>query len=201
MEIFKYGDPEIEYLKKKDKKLGEAIGRIGKIEREIIPDLYTALISSIVGQQISSRAADTVWARLRGISEEITPKSLAAIPMEEIQKCGMSMRKAAYIKGITDAVIDGRLDMEELKTLPDEEVVKRLTAFHGIGVWTAEMLMIFSMERPDVLSWNDLAIRRGMSRLYHHKDLTKEQFLRYKKRYSPCGSLASLYLWEISKDE
>src|SRR5690606_26181740 len=103
-------------------------------------------------------------------------------------------------KGITDAVINGELSMEELKSLSDEEVIKRLTAFHGVGVWTAEMLMIFSMERPDVVSWNDLAIRRGMSRLYHHKELTKEQYLRYKKRYSPYGSVASLYLWAISAE-
>lgn len=200
MEIFKYGDVEMEYLKRKDKKLGEAIQRIGKIQREVIPDLFVALISSIVGQQISSKAADTVWARLCDLAGEITPSSMAEINASDIQKCGMSLRKATYIKGITDAVINGELSMEELKSLSDEEVIKRLTAFHGVGVWTAEMLMIFSMERPDVVSWNDLAIRRGMSRLYHHKELTKEQFLRYKKRYSPYGSVASLYLWAISAE-
>ncbi len=200
MEYFKYGHAETEYLIKKDKKLGEAIQRIGKIQREVTPDLFTALISSIVGQQISSKAADTVWARLCNLAVEIAPASMAEIAVEDIQKCGMSLRKATYIKGITDAVINGQLDVEELKSLSDEEVIKRLTAFHGVGVWTAEMLMIFSMERPDVVSWNDLAIRRGMSRLYRHKDLTREQFQRYKKRYSPYGSVASLYLWAISSE-
>ena len=200
MDIFKYGDDEMEYLKRKDKKLGEAIQRIGKIQREVTPDLFAALISSIVGQQISSKAADTVWARLCDLAGEIRPTTIAGIVVDDIQKCGMSLRKATYIKGVTDAVINGHLDVEELKSLSDEEVIKKLTAFHGVGVWTAEMLMIFSMERPDVVSWNDLAIRRGMSRLYHHKELTKEQFQRYKKRYSPYGSVASLYLWAISSE-
>lgn len=198
--FFKYGNNEINYLKKKDKRLGEAIDRIGIIEREVIPDLFTALINSIVGQQISSKAADTVWERLEALLGEITPHNITEASGEDIQKCGMSHRKASYIKGAAEEVLKGQLDMEELKSLPDEEVVKRMTALHGVGVWTAEMLMIFSMERQNIVSWNDLAIRRGICRLYNHKDLTKDQFNRYRKRYSPFGSVASLYLWAISSE-
>jgi DNA-3-methyladenine glycosylase II len=200
MEIFKYGDAEIEYLKKKDKRLGQAIERIGRIQRKVTPDLFTALISSIVSQQISNKAAETVWNRLCNLVGELSPAAIARVSVDEIQKCGMSMRKASYIKGIGDAVFSGEFNLDELKSLPDDQVIKKLTALHGVGVWTAEMLMIFSMERPDVVSWDDLAIRRGMCRLYNHKVLTKERFMRYKKRYSPYGSVASLYLWQISAE-
>lgn len=198
MESFKYGSTEIDYLKKKDKKLAEAINRIGMIEREVTPDLFTALISSIVAQQISSKAADTVWNRLVSKLGSITPEIIYNTSAEDIQQCGLTMKKAGYIKGIAESVINGELKIEELDKLSNEEVIKRLSALNGIGVWTAEMLMIFSMQRPDVLSYGDLAIRRGIMMLYHHKTLDKERFERYRKRYSPYGSVASLYLWAIS---
>ena len=198
MEIFKYGETEINYLKKKDKKLSAAIDRIGKIEREVTPDLFTALVSSIVSQQISNKAASTVWGRLCNLLGDINPKSIIEADVAEIQKCGMSVRKATYIKNIGEKVYSCELNIEEFHNLSDSDIIQKLSALHGIGVWTAEMLLIFSMERPDVVSWGDLAIRRGMCNLYHHKELTKTQFDRYKKRYSPYGSVASLYLWALS---
>ena len=154
----------------------------------------------ISGQQISSKAANTVWNRVLNRYSPITPETIMAITTEEIQKCGMSNRKANYIKGIAEAVVQGKLNLSELEHLPDDEVIKRLSSLPGIGVWTAEMLMIFSMQRPDVVSWGDLAIRRGMMTLYGLKDLTREQFHEYRKRYSPYGSVASLYLWVISRE-
>ena len=198
--IFQYGQKEIDYLKERDKVLGRAIGEVGIIRRPVIPDLFTALIRNIVGQQISSKAANTVWNRVLNRYSPITPETIMAITTEEIQKCGMSNRKANYIKGIAEAVVQGKLNLSELEHLPDDEVIKRLSSLPGIGVWTAEMLMIFSMQRPDVVSWGDLAIRRGMMTLYGLKDLTREQFHEYRKRYSPYGSVASLYLWVISRE-
>lgn len=198
MEIFKYGEKEINYLKNKDKKLARAIDRIGKIERRVIPDLFAALINSIIGQQVSSKAAETVWNRLIELVGEIKTETIIKSDIADIQKCGMTFRKASYIKEIAENVQSGTLNIHELKGLSDQEVIKKLSSLNGIGVWTAEMLMIFSMERPDIVSWGDLAIRRGLCNLYGHKELTKKQFERYKKRYSPHGSVASLYLWVLS---
>ena len=200
MKIFEYGEKEIEYLKKKDKKLSEAIDRIGKIERRVISDLFEALVSSIVSQQISNKAADTVWKRLIVLIGEIKPETIIAEDVNNIQKCGMSFRKASYIKNIAESVYSGVLNIDQLKHMSDQEVINKLISLNGIGVWTAEMLMIFSMERPDIVSWGDLAIKRGICRLYNHKELTKTQFERYKKRYSPYGSVASLYLWALSTE-
>lgn len=198
MQLFQYGPAEIEYLKRRDRKLRKAIDTIGIIERQVIPDLFTALVKSIVAQQISRKAADTVWSRLRVTCLEITPKSIASADVSDIQKCGLSMRKARYIKGIGEAATDGRLNLVELGELPDDEFVKKLSCWPGIGVWTAEMLLIFSLGRPDVVSWKDLGIRRGMMNLYGITKLTRDQFDRYRNRYSPCGSVASLYLWALS---
>ncbi len=200
MKIFEYGEKEIEYLKKKDKKLSEAIDRIGKIERRVISDLFEALVSSIVSQQISNKAAVTVWKRFIDLIGEVRPETIIAEDVNNIQKCGMSFRKASYIKNIAESVYSGVLNIDQLKHMSDQEVINKLISLNGIGVWTAEMLMIFSMERPDIVSWGDLAIKRGICRLYNHKELTKTQFERYKKRYSPYGSVASLYLWALSTE-
>ena len=198
MRIFRYGRTAIDHLGKRDKRLGKAIEEIGMIERNVTPDLFMALVASVASQQVSAKAAETVWNRMEERFGTITPDALAAITAEEIQQCGMSMRKAGYIKGIGDAVAAGNLDLAGLHELPDDEVIARLTALNGVGVWTAEMLLIFSLERPDVVSWGDLAIRRGIMRLYGKEAIDRAAFERYRKRYSPYGSVASLYLWEIS---
>ncbi|NLP44170.1 MAG: DNA-3-methyladenine glycosylase 2 family protein [Peptococcaceae bacterium] len=200
MEIFEYGEKEVAYLKKKDKKLGLAIERIGPIRRRVIPDLFEALVNSILSQQISSKAAATVWNRMLERFELITPACIAEASVEDIQQCGTTFRKANYIKDISVAVLSGELNLEELKQLPDQQVIKRLTSLKGIGIWTAEMLLIFSLQRPDVVSWGDLAIRRGMMNLYGLTSLSTEQFARYRQRYSPYGSVASLYLWELAAE-
>jgi DNA-3-methyladenine glycosylase II len=110
----------------------------------------------------------------------------------------MSFRKADYVKGITSACTNGRLDLEGLKSLPDHEVVKALSSLKGIGPWTAEMMLIFSLGRKDVVSWGDLAIRRGMMSLYGLEAITKQEFDGYRAKYTPYGSVASLYIWELA---
>lgn len=197
MQIFEYGQKEIDYLKRKDKKLGAAIDKIGIIKREITPDPFTALVSSVVSQQISKKAAETVWNRLSTMLGTITPESIAQADLSMIKGCGMSERKAGYIKGIAEKAISD-MDFNRLNTLTDDEIIKKLSSLHGVGVWTAEMLLIFSLCRPDVVSYKDLAICRGMMNLYGLKELPREKFERYRKRYSPYGSVASLYLWELS---
>jgi 3-methyladenine DNA glycosylase/8-oxoguanine DNA glycosylase len=198
MEIFAYNLTELEHLRRRDRRLGRVIDEIGPIEREVIPDPFTALVHSIVAQQISSRAAAAIWNRLREQLGGIRPETIAAASVEELRRCGLSARKAGYIRGIGEAVVRGELDLIELRTLSDDDVIRRLTALPGIGRWSAEMYLIFSLQRPDVVSWGDLAIRRGMMNLYGLTALSQDQFDRYRRRYSPYGSVASLYLWAVS---
>lgn len=197
MQVFEYGQREIDYLKRKDKKLGAVIDKIGIIKREITPDPFAALVSSVVSQQISKKAAETVWNRLSILLQTISPERIIQADLSLIKGCGMSNRKAGYIKGIAEKAIT-EVDFNRLHALTDDEIIKKLSSLHGVGIWTAEMLLIFSLCRPDVLSYKDLAICRGMMNLYGLKELPKEKFERYRKRYSPYGSVASLYLWELS---
>lgn len=198
MQYFFYTDAEIDYLKKKDKRLADAIERIGPIERSVNPDLFAALVHSIVSQQISSKACQTVWARMQAGLYPLTPKNICAASEEMIQSFGISFRKAGYIKSAATAVCDGSLDLSALFEKSDEEVCRILSSLPGIGTWTAEMLMLFSMNRKNIFSYNDLAIHRGLRMLYGHKKVDKALFEKYRRRYNPYGSVASLYLWHIA---
>ena len=104
----------------------------------------------------------------------------------------------SYIKGAAKRVLAGELDLDAIAALPDDEVRRELSGLPGIGAWTAEMLMTFSLQRPDIMSFGDLAIQRGLRMLHHHRRITPELFAKYRRRYSPYGTVASLYLWEIA---
>lgn len=196
--FFAYGKTEVDYLTKRDPVLGAAIARIGHIDREVIPNLFTALVNSIAGQQISGKALATVWARLCDRLGEITPETILAAGEENLRACGMSGRKAGYMLAAAHAVQDGTINIHSLVDKNDDEIIKTLTALPGVGRWTAEMLLIFSLERPDVLAFDDFGIRKGMCRLYGLEELTRTQFEEYRTRYSPYATVAGLYLWEIA---
>ena len=200
MDHFKYTKDEVEYLKGQDPILGVEIDKIGMIEREIDPDIFSALISSVISQQISTKAALTVKDRLIELIGPITPQNLDQTELESIQKCGMSLRKAGYIKGITDAAISQTVDFENLHNLGDKEVIEELVMLKGVGEWTAEMLLIHSLQRPNILSYKDLGIRRGIIKLYGLNDISEKEFQQYRERYSPYCTVASIYLWEISSN-
>lgn len=196
--VFPCGEDALAALKRRDKRLGRVMERLGPIRRGVEPDLFTALVDSVIAQQISGRAAQTISDRLHGMVGTFTPQGLMEADPALIQQCGLSQRKVSYIQGIAREVASGGLDLEALRHASDDELVQRLSSLNGIGVWTAEMLMIFSLCRPDVLSWGDLGIRRGMALLYGDRELTRERFERRRKRYSPYGSVVSLYLWSLA---
>lgn len=196
--FFQYGETEIAYLKQVDKRMAEVIDRIGKVERRVIPDLFAALVHSIVGQQISTKAHETIWRRMENVLGQVTPEAIDRLSVEELQGFGITFKKAAYIRNATQKVLDGTLDIQSLYTMDDNEVCTRLSELDGIGVWSAEMLMLFSMQRPDILSFGDLAIQRGLRMVYHHRKITRELFEKYRRRFSPYNSVASLYLWAVA---
>ncbi len=197
-QYFPYGQAQIAHLCACDAALGAVIEQVGPVCREVTPDLFTALLHSIVSQQISSRARDTIWARLTDRFVPFVPACLSQATQEEIQACGVSMRKAGYIKGIADAVASGGFDLSALHGMDDEQVCDALCVLPGVGRWTAEMLMIFSMMRPDVLSFGDLGIRRGMRMVYQREEITADFFEQCRRRFSPCATVAGLYFWAVA---
>lgn len=198
MPQFKYGAVEIAHLQDRDPALGVVIDRIGWIEREVRPEVFPALIHSLVSQQISNAAAVTVWRRLGERLGEITPSRLRQATLADLQACGIPRRKAEWIQQLSEQVVCGALDLAALHARSDAAVVTTLSALPGVGVWTAEMLLIFSLGRPDVVSWGDQAIRRGMMRLYGLETLNKAHFAHYRERYRPYGTVASFYLWALA---
>lgn len=199
--IFPYGERELEVLCSADPVLGKYIGAVGKIERGTHPHLFEELVRSIIAQQISGKAAVTVSRRVEDLLGVVTPERLLGTDPAALQQCGLSFRKVGYLRGIAAEAAAGRLDQQEMSQLSDEEIVRRLSALSGVGVWTAEMLLIFCFERLDVVSWGDLGIRRGMKKLYGLEELTRADFERLRAGYSPYGTVASLYLWRRSVED
>ena len=196
--FFQYGDRETAYLASRDKRLGQAIRQIGHINREVDADLFSAIVHHIIGQQISTAAQATIWSRLLSAAGTVTADSLTALGRDQLQQIGMTYKKADYILDFAKQVQNGTLNLEQLWSLSDEEVIRELTKLKGVGVWTAEMILTFCMQRPNVVSFGDLAIQRGMRMLYRHRQIDRTKFERYQKRYAPYGTVASLYLWAIA---
>ncbi len=196
---FEYGDTEIAYLKSHDKKLAAAIDAVGHVYREMEEgNLFSGVVHHIIGQQISSSAQATVWRRMQENLGEIDSSTVSEASIGLLQSCGTTFKKAEYIKRFAEKVESGEFDIEGVADMPDAEAIVALSSLDGIGVWTAEMLLLFNLGRPDILSFGDLAIHRGMRMVYHHRKVTRQMFERYRRRYSPYGSVASLYLWAVS---
>lgn len=196
--FFVYGEREISYLKARDKKLSDAIDKIGHINRAVDSDLFSSVIHHIIGQQISTTAQATLWKRLNERLSAVTAETILVLDRDELQSIGMTFKKADYILDFARKVQSGDFDIDGLDELTDKEVIRELSALKGIGVWTAEMIMTFCMQRPNIVSFGDLAIHRGMRMLYRHRKIDRVRFERYRKRYSPYGTVASLYLWAIA---
>ncbi len=188
---------ELDFLCKADPALARVIKAIPAPDYEMVPDLFFALVRNIVGQQISGKALKTVWQRAKDMWGEVTPENMNRLTTDELCAAGISGRKAEYIKAAAQAVEDGQLDLDALTQMDDEEAIEALCGLKGIGRWTAEMLLMFSLGRRDILSFGDYGIRQGLCRIHSlvQEELTKEKFEQYRKLYSPYGTVASLYLW------
>lgn len=195
---FKYGEKEISYLKNKDEKLAEVIEKVGLIERETDPEIFSALVHHIVGQQISTKAQATIWERMKKSLGAVTPETILNASVDEIRSFGISLRKVEYIKDFAEKVHTGEFDIEAAEKMEDDELIKYLTTLKGVGVWTAEMILLFCLQRPNVFSFDDLAIQRGLRMVYHHRKIDRKLFEKYRRRFSPYCSVASLYLWAVS---
>lgn len=201
MGFFEYSEEETGYLKSRDKRLGEVIDKTGHIYRQTDDNLFSSVIHHIIGQQISTKAQATIWQRIKTAYGEVTPGIIYNSSVNELQLFGITFRKAGYIKDFSEKVINGEFNLNAVAKMPDKEAVAALSGLKGVGVWTAEMILLFCLQRKDILSYSDLAIHRGMGMVYHHKKIDKKLFEKYRKRFSPYGSIASLYFWAVAGGE
>ena len=196
--FFEYGEKETEYLKTKDARLAETIEKVGHIDRAVDSDLFSSVIHHIIGQQISTKAQKTIWQRMNDTFGSVTPETIGNATIDELQSLGMTFRKAGYIKDFSEKIITGEFNLDAVEHMTDEEAITALAGLKGIGVWTAEMILLFCLQRPNILSYDDLAIQRGMRMVYHHRKIDRKLFEKYRRRLSPYCSVASLYFWAVA---
>ena len=195
---FNYGETETAYLSRADSRMQAVIERVGHINRPVDTDLFSSVIHHIIGQQISTKAQATIWQRMQERLGTVDPDHILEAGIPELQTLGMTFRKAEYITDFAERVHSGTFDPEAIRYSSDAEAIAALSALKGIGIWTAEMILLFCMQRPDIFSYDDLAIQRGLRMVYHHRQVGRELFEKYRRRYSPYGSVASLYLWAVA---
>lgn len=191
-----------------DPTMAALIDRIGKIDiatrlkrrsEERPNDAYGALLRAIVGQQLSTKAARTIYLRVIDLFGGSTPspEQLLEAREEDLRAAGLSGRKTEYVRDLASHVLSGELELDRLGELNDEEVIAEIVAVRGLGQWTAEMFLLFHLERPDVLSGGDLGIRKAIQVEYGLKKVPPPtQVLEIGEPWRPHRSLASLYLWE-----
>lgn len=189
-------------LMRRDPILGDAIKRIGPCGMAARQHSHhlTALVRAIVSQQLSSKAAATIFGRFAALFPADVPLSadaIAELSDQQMRSVGLSAQKLSYMRDLSARVLDGRLNLDELETLPDDDVVERLTAVRGFGQWTAEMFLMFRLHRPDILPVGDLGIVNAVQRLYDLRERPNAKRLtEIGDAWRPYRSVACWYLWQ-----
>jgi DNA-3-methyladenine glycosylase II len=180
------------------------IGPCGMAERQR-KDHLTALVGAIVSQQLSTKAAATIFGRFAALFPDghiTNAAAIAALGDQQLRGVGLSGQKIGYLRDLSARIVDGRLRLDALDALPDDDVIERLTAVKGFGRWTAEMFLMFRLHRPDVLPAGDLGIVNAIQRLYRlRKRPTAKRILKMGDVWRPYRSVASWYLWQTLRNE
>lgn len=192
-------DKAFQHFKKVDPVLYEIAGKVELNELVKPKNSFVDLVESIISQQLSGKAADTIFGRFKKLfpGKLITPNKLVKIDDETIREAGISYSKIKYIKGIAEQIKNKKLSLKNFEDLTDEEVISELTKLKGVGVWTAEMFLMFTLERPDIFSAGDLGLQNAMVKLYKLKSKpSKNKLLEISAKWSPHRTIASRVLWK-----
>lgn len=191
-------DEARKYLSEKDPILAEIIAQVPPFERDKSSNYFEALTESIVSQQLSVKAADTIWARFIKLlpDQHVTAESVFALDDQRIRDAGISWQKISYIKDLAKKTMESGILFEQFEIMTDEEIIEELIKVKGIGRWTAEMFLMFAMNRPDVFSYGDLGLRRAIQKFYSFDhEPTQEEAEKIADLWRPHRTLASRYLW------
>lgn len=188
----------IRHLRKRDPILGEVIRSVGAFTLKPRKQGYEILVRSILSQQISTSAASTIRNRLQDLlpGRRIVPQSLDSLSDEQLQRVGISTQKRTYLRDLTRCTLDGSISFKRIRKASDEEAIEELIQVKGIGRWTAQMYLIFSLGRLDVFAPDDLGLRNAVDRLYDIPDqASRKHYDELAMNWSPYRSIASWYLW------
>lgn len=191
------------YLMRRDPRLGAVIKRVGAcgLVESRTHDPFASLVRTIMGQQLSGKAAETIYGRVEALAggpQSVTPPIVRALDALALRAAGVSRPKISYLYDLAERVADGRLDLHALDGHPDEEVLAHITAVKGLGRWSAEMFLMFRLNRPDVFPVGDLGIVKGMQRLFGMKRRPAERtMIRLAEPWRPYRSVAAWYVWRV----
>ena len=192
----------ISHLSGRDPVIGRIIAAVGPYKITYLEPTFPTLVRSIVYQQLSGKVAKVIFGRLEEAAGGITPRSILALEQSRLRGCGLSGRKTAYIRDLADKTVSGAVSFRKLPAMPDEGVIEHLTGVKGIGVWTAQMFLIFALRRPDVLPGGDLGIRTAIRNVYELADLpSPKEVDRIGAPWRPYATVASWYLWRSLDNE
>jgi DNA-3-methyladenine glycosylase II len=186
------------HLKRRDPVLRSVITQVGPCGYSLQRDRFGMLVRSIVFQQISGAAARTILGRLVDAlpGNQLAPEGLAGLTLEQYRLAGVSKQKAGYLQSLAELSLSGDLALQRIGRLSDEKIIAQLTQVKGIGVWTAQMFLMFSLGRPDVLPWDDLGVRQAIRKLYGLSEMpTRGESERIAAPWRPYASVASWYCW------
>ena len=190
-------DDRVRYLCNSDKTLKELINQIGTLFWPVNTDYFTVLVRSIVGQQLSNKAAESIYGRLEMNWGPICPDVIADLPLTNLASIGLSKAKTQYIQGLAKSILSGEIDFNWIQNLSDGDATRFLMKTKGIGKWTAEMFLIFSLGRMNILSFGDAGIQSTIRWLYKiPEDELKTKMSELYNIWNPYNTIASLYLWE-----
>lgn len=188
--------PSIQYLCKKYKRLAKVISMIGPITYKPHDDAFAFLVHEIIEQMLSIKAGAKIYSRLEELCNgSISPNNINQLTDEQIKSIGTSTSKVSYIRGITNAVLSGEINLEELPSLNDQQICKKLLALKGVGNWTAKMYLIFVLDRQDILPTEDIAFIQAYEWMYKTTDRSKESIEKRCKKWKPYSSIAARYLY------
>jgi DNA-3-methyladenine glycosylase II len=194
-----YNIDAIQYLCKVDSNLEKIIKIVGKYSINIRNDPFQSLVESIIYQQLAGKAANAIYNRFINYykNKQITPTLILNSPNDNLKKVGLSNRKIDYLKDLALHVYDGRINLEELPKMNDEEIINKLVNVKGIGRWTSEMFLIFSLGRQDILPVTDLGVRKAIQKTYSLSELPQPNIMmEIAKPWRPYRSIATWYLWK-----
>lgn len=194
-------DEIINYLIQKDANFSNLYNLYGKAKLEGPVDVFQSIVSSIIGQQLSIKAKRVIFDRFINKIKDFTPEAIIKTSDEDIRNCGISFAKIKYIKELAQKVINKEYDFNGLELLSDEELIQELCKIKGVGIWTAEMLALFTFRRKNIFSYSDVALKNGIMKAKGYKTLSLKRFNSLKKLYSPYCSYASLYFYAHNDNE
>lgn len=194
--IFNINSPEICYLCAADNRLAHVINSLGSLEYKTVDDPFCFLAETIIGQMLSARVADVIAARLNNLcGGSVTPGAIMTLHEEALTGIGLSRAKAAAVRSLAQTAAQSPDFLDRLKMLPDDAVQKELTSLRGIGSWTAKMYLLFVLQRPDVLPYEDGALQQAFRWLYATEDAGRAAIEAQAAAWRPFASLASRYLY------